>query len=56
MLLMALTYSGLQEVTEIGEVTTVVVGEAPEDVFKTFNFASTYKQLQVLPQSIVPLG
>lgn len=38
---MGLKFSGSQEVTEIGEVTTVVVGEAPEDVFETFRFAST---------------
>lgn len=38
---MGLKFSGSQEVTEIGEVTTVVEGEAPEDVFETFRFANT---------------
>lgn len=33
--------SGSQEVIEIGEVTTVVVGEAKEKIFPTFRFAST---------------
>lgn len=53
---MALKYSGLREATEIGGVTTVAVGEAPEDVFEAFRFGSTQKQLQDFPQSIVPLG
>lgn len=33
--------SGSPEVIEIGELTTVVVGEAPEEIFATFRFANT---------------
>lgn len=38
---MGLKYSGSGEVTEIGEMTTAVAAEPPEEVFETFRFAST---------------
>lgn len=38
---MGLKYSGYQQVTGIGELKTVVVGEDPEGVFETFKFANT---------------
>lgn len=41
MLFMGLKYSGSCAVTETGEVTTGVVGEAPEDMLEAFRFANT---------------